>query len=467
MTTSSEKTELALCSISIVWLAKAIFSKYAPKFADKVKWDDLRKLGREERKIKIIEIKNQLKRDSPAFHNDLCGALNIIMIAAKSRKIKKYMTDLISGKGPVSSKFSHEALKKKLDDGQPREPVNIATWFCIHEEDMSNEANKIKQFALAEEQRYFNWTWYNITPPTLTKTEREALDDFEKSLKDIFKREKDDKRFPVKADRLSETKTYIRYCVSTGRDPIETFLARNGTIDRGNDPTANTFLVDHYFNCDMIRVAFPEVIESSRVAMLFAKHVLDSEITQEEPKVFLKAMRRFATEEDCNTLLEKAKNCNDLVKAIRLKAMRFTVAEDAEKAEIRRAAKDNKKRVQDGLPPLPRLRCEVFENDNLFTELRRSFSEAARRKELMDVFELVFRIDLYETGVQDYLSKELKDSTAPSKTYMLNMTPRNIRFVPKWQEVENQGHRDALRQIQKELELTNDLASVAIMNQKK
>lgn len=459
MATSSEKTESALRSISMCWLVQALFTKYAPKFADKVNWKEFAACGKEERKNLVSSYKSRLREKSPGFHNDLCGALNIIMIAVESRKIKGFMRKMISGKGTLVKRFNHEALRKVIGDGQPSEPANIATWFCIHEEDLPSEANKIKQLALAEEQRYYNWSWYNITPPTKTdENEEKLLGEFEKELKKIFRSEKDDKKFAVKAWRLDETKTFVRYCVSTTKDPIETFLAKNGSIDRGNDPTANTFLIDHFFSCDMIRVTFPEVIDTDRIAILFAKHFLGCDITAEEPKIFLGAMRKYATEKECSELIEQAKLSSDIVKDIRLKAMRFTIAENATLAEARRISRENKKRVAEGLPPLPRLRCEVYENDNIFAELRRSFSENAQRKELLDVFELVFNIELFKPQAQDYLAKELKDGLAPFNRYALLVSPRSVRFKPRWQEVADASHRDALRKIQSALKLSNDLA---------
>jgi hypothetical protein len=135
MATSSEKTESALRSISMCWLVQALFTKYAPKFADKVNWKEFAACGKEERKSLVSAYKSRLREKSPGFHNELCGALNIIMIAAESRKIKGFMRKMISGKGTLTKKFNYEALRKKLKDGQPFEPTNIATWFCIHEED--------------------------------------------------------------------------------------------------------------------------------------------------------------------------------------------------------------------------------------------------------------------------------------------------------------------------------------------
>ena len=169
-------------------------------------------------------------------------------------------------------------------------------------------------------------------------------------------------------------------------------------------------------------------------------------------------IRKFATEKECNELIEQAKLSSDIIKDIRLKAMRFTIAENATLAEARRISKENKKRVADGLPPLPRLRCEVYENDNIFAELRRSFSESAQRKELLDVFELVFNIELFKPQGQTYLSKELKDGIAPFNRYALLASPRSVRFKPRWQEVADASHREALRKIQSALKLSNDLA---------
>lgn len=456
--TSSEKTELALRSISMAWLLNKLFEKYAPRFSDKLDWKGYKSLGREARKQRASEFKAKLRRQRPSDHNELCGALNIIMIAARSRKIKAYMMSLTTKKGAIRTKFNLDCGKQVSGDGQPNEPVNLATWFCIHEEDMREEANKIKQYALNEDQRYYNWTWYNTTQPTKgTEGEETLLKEFENALKGIFKKEKDDKKFPVRASRLDETKTFIRYCVSTAKDPIEAFLARNGAICSGNDPTANTFLIDYFFNCDVFRVAFPGVIDAERVASLFANHVLGAELTPDEPAVFLKAMRRFATEKECNGLIEAAKKSADNIHGIQLKAMRLTVADSPTQAEAYRNRRENAKRLNQGLRPLPRLRCEVFEEDNIFDEIRKHFSPDLQRKELLDVFELVFRIDLYKTEKQEYLSPELRRN-APTCRYWLSVTPRKIRFKPRIVEIPDPKHRATLDKIQKALNITNDLA---------
>ena len=117
MATSSEKTESALRSISMCWLVQALFTKYAPKFADKVDWKEFAACGKEERKNLVSTYKSQLREKSPSFHNELCGALNIIMIAAESRKIKGFMRKMISGKGTLVKRFNHEALRKVIGDG--------------------------------------------------------------------------------------------------------------------------------------------------------------------------------------------------------------------------------------------------------------------------------------------------------------------------------------------------------------
>lgn len=461
MKTNSEKTELALRSISIYWLAQALFEKYAPAFSDKVDWKAYAKLGREEQKVRVIELKNDLKEESAAFHNDLCGALNLISIAAHSRKIKQYMVRTTTKNKEIANRFNHESLREGVKDAALREPINTAAWLCAHEEDMPAEWEKLKQFAIAEEQRYYNWTWYSVTDPT-----KEALDDdikaFENALKDIFHREKDDENFAAKAYRLAEAKNFIRYCVSTAKDPIETFLALNGGIERGNDPTANTFLIDHYFNCNCIRIAFPDVIESDRVAGLFAEHVLGCEVTTEEPRIYLGTMRKYATRGDCETAFEAImKECKD-VKDIRLKAIRFTVAEDLKRAELRRRTAENKVRASNGLPPLPRLKCEVFEDGRLFDEMERCFSANARRKELMDVYELVFKIQLFSETGETYLSKELHDDLVPSNSYTLRVTPKSVRFSPRIQEVTDNTHRKTLQKIQRMLEFANEPAAELI-----
>ena len=69
MKTNSEKTELALCSISILWIVKALFEKYAPEFSDGVDWTEISKLRREERKDKVVEIKHLLRDNNATFHN--------------------------------------------------------------------------------------------------------------------------------------------------------------------------------------------------------------------------------------------------------------------------------------------------------------------------------------------------------------------------------------------------------------
>ena len=327
MKTNSEKTELALCSISILWIVKALFEKYAPEFSDGVDWAEISKLRREERKDKVVEIKHLLRESNATFHNELCGALNLISIAARSRKIKQHIVKITTKVKEIARKLGHEALRNKNGDGRINEPTNLAAWFCIHEEDMSSEWDKIKQFAISEDQKYYNWTWYPITDPTKGATD-EDIKAFEVALKEIFEREKDDKNFAAKACHLAESKLFIRYCVSTAKDPIETFLAQNGGIERGNDPTANTFLIDYYFNSNYIRIAFPDVIESDRVASLFAEHVLGATVAPEEPRIYLGAMRRYASRDDAESIFQSIKEQCKNLKNIRLKGIRFTVAEN-------------------------------------------------------------------------------------------------------------------------------------------
>ena len=440
--------------------------KYAPTFSDTIDWDAYQKSQGESRKQLSVKIKNDLKAFAPGDHNELCGALNLIRIAARSRKIRQHIHTLLKRSKGISSKHNHERLNCKLTDGNFDEPTNEATWFCIHEEDLRNEWDSIKQFALAEEQRYYNWTWYQITTPTKSASNAD-ITEFENALKGIFEREKDDKDFAAKARFLAESKNFIRYCVSTAKDPIETFLARNGNIEPGNDPTANTFLIDHYFKCNMMRIAFPDVIDSDRVAELFAKFALGCEITQEEPRVFLKAMRRFSTRNDSDPIIKAAKEKFSDVKDIKLKAIRFTIAESEQKADERRKDRENQKRTSCGLPPLPRLRCEVFENSHLYDEVERCFSKDAQRKELIDVYELVFKISIFDDKGESYLSPEMRSAAANANTYTLTVTPQKLRFNPALPNVSNDRHRDILKALQMELKFINEPVSEVIAEEAK
>lgn len=462
ISTNSEKTDSALRSISIAWLSQKLFGKYAPEFSDKLNWKEFSKLGKEERKDKISEYKNQLKEHNASFHNDLCGALNLIMFAAASPKIKKLIRSLIKV-NHIARKFHHEALRHKANDGNVNEPINLATWFCIHEDDLRSEWERIKQYALSEHQKYYSWSWHNIKPPTKSGSD-EDIKRFEDSLIEIFRKEKDDKQFPVKVSRLHETKTFIRYCVSTAKDPIETFLAQNGEIDRGNDPTANTFLIDHYYKCDTIRIAYPDVIDQDRVADLFAEHVLGSEISPEEPKVFLRTMRKYSTREKCNATLAEIIASSPDIKDIKLKAIRFTIAESESAADARRRETDNKKRKQDGLPQLPRLKAEVFDQGDVFDEIDRSFNENARRDELVDVFELDFRITLYNSSSQMPLGSVFKDEVQSTSNYTLTVTPRKLSFKPRIQDIPGDHIRSLLRSIQDKLDFSNEPAMKLIQS---
>ena len=95
MLITNEKTELALRSISIAWLVEGLFKKYVPEFAGGVDWKAYRKLKGDDRKNASSNQKNKLKDTFPHFHNNLCGALNVIMIAANSRTIKRSMHGLL------------------------------------------------------------------------------------------------------------------------------------------------------------------------------------------------------------------------------------------------------------------------------------------------------------------------------------------------------------------------------------
>ena len=463
MATSNEKTELTIRSISVAWLVKALVVKYSPEFSDSVDWVTYFKSEGEARRQLSSQIKNKLKEVSPAFHKDLCGALNLIRIATDSRHIKSHMNRLCTG--AIKRRVDREAYEgRNSGDGQLSEYINLATWFCVREEELPNEWQSIKNMALAEEQRYYNWTWFNMTSPTKTEDEEaNGLRDFERELKECFKREKDGDS-PVKAERLSVEKNFIRYYVSTAKDPIETYLANQPEITRGNDPTANTFLIDYYYKCDVISVADPEVFDADRVAALFVKHVFGSQITPEEPKIFMRAMRRFATREGSDEIIRKAVSKFSEIKSIRLESIVFTIAEDEDKAQARREAKakQNEVRVANGLPMLPRLKCKVFQNDNIWDQIERSFSHLARHKALIDVWELDFDIKMYLPSKEPLLSDEYREHCCKTLSYKLKVSPKRYAYSPKWVKIDNDTHRQILQKLQAEMKFFNELASHVI-----
>lgn len=111
------------------------------------------------------------------------------------------------------------------------------------------------------------------------------------------------------------------------------------------------------------------------------------------------------------------------------------------------------------MPTLPRLKCEVFEEGNVFDEMERCFTNDARRKELMDVYELIFRIHLYEESDAPMLSEEFRDMAANDIGYTMTVTSKSIRFTPRIQEVTNNEHRKQLVKIQKLLSFDSEPAT--------
>ena len=197
-------------------------------------------------------------------------------------------------------------------------------------------------------------------------------------------------------------------------------------------------MIDYYYKCDVISVADPEVFDADRVAALFVKHVFGSQITPEEPKIFMRAMRRFATREGSDEIIRNAVSKFSEIKSIRLESIVFTIAEDEDKAQARREAKakQNEARVADGLPMLPRLKCKVFQNDNIWDQIERSFSQLVRHKALIDVWELDFDIKMYLPSKEPLLSEAYREHCCKTLSYKLKVSPKRYSYSPKWVKID-------------------------------
>ena len=175
----------------------------------------------------------------------------------------------------------------------------------------------------------------------------------------------------------------------------------------------------------------------------------------------MRAMRRFATREGCETIINNAVSKFGEIKSMRLKSIVFTIAEDEEKAEARREAKakQNEARVAEGLPMLPRLKCKVFNKDNIWDQIERSFSQLVRSKELIDVWELDFDIEMYLPSKEPLLGAIYTDHCCKTLTYKLKVSPKRYAYTPKWVKIDNDTHRQILQKLQNELKMYNELAS--------
>jgi len=459
MAISTEKTLSTLCSISVGWLIQELFQKYAPTFADGVNWRPLRKKMHEDRRDTVIATFSELRDTDTEWFNELCGALNLIRIVAESKNIRKHMKRLVVSRA-ISGKFGQSILHCATpQDGKLTEPINLGAWFCVHEEDLRNEWDNIKQLALKEGNPNYDWTNFCLEPRS-RMPDSAHLQIFEDELFGIFEKEKSNK-FPVKVIPLETTRRFQRYCVSTAKDPIETFLALNGEISSGNDPTANTFLIDYYFNCELLSITYPDVIEASRVADLFADHVLGSKTTQEEPKVYLHSMRAYHSEEAALAKFAEIKKKYRDVKDISVRTIKFTIAENAKMALLRRSGDADKKNKAEKLPKLPQFRCEVARGDDIFAALRKYCTTDVRHSKLVDVFEVEFYVSLYDRDARGYLGREFRDMDSPCHAYTISVSPRQISFDPPRKEISNETHWKLLAQIKSEL-VMNELAAEAI-----
>lgn len=459
MAISTEKTLSTLCSISVGILVQGLFEKYAPVFSDDTDWRAMIKQHYSARRSTVIEIFSKLRAVDIGSFNDICGALNLIRIVVESKRIKKHLRKLIEAK-MIAGKFSQFGLKCRAGaDGDIFEAINIATWFCVNEEAFQAEWNHIKQMALREENQNYDWSNFCLEPRACLPDEN-RIRSFETALREIFDKEKMN-QFPVKVLSLDSTRTFFRFCVSTAKDPIETFLALNGEISSGNDPTANTFLIDYYFNCELLSITYPDVIEASRVADLFADHVLGSKTTQEEPKVYLHSMRAYHSEEAALAKFAEIKKKYRDVKDISVRTIKFTIAENAKMALLRRSGDADKKNKAEKLPKLPQFRCEVARGDDIFAALRKYCTTDVRHSKHVDVFEVEFYVSLYDRDARGYLGREFRDMDSPCHAYTISVSPRQISFDPPRKEISNETHWKLLAQIKSEL-VKNELAAEAI-----
>ncbi len=455
---------MTLCSISIGWIVHDLFEKYAPNYADDVDWKSITKQHFKNRRNAVVEIFDGLKRFDGEKFNDLCGALNIIRIVAESRRIKKHLSRLINVRG-VAGKFSQSSVRRHSTfDGDVYHPVNIAEWFCIKETELREEWPKIKQLALKEDCPNYDWTTFCLEPRKYFPDEK-RLSAFRNELFRIFKTEKSNV-FPVKVFQLDETRTFIRFCVSTAKDPLETLLTSRGEIVSGNDPTANTFLIDYYFNCETLSITFPDVIEVDRVAKLFAEIVLGSKTSAEEPRAYLKSMRQYHAEEFALKKFEEIRKTHPDVKEIGIRAIKFTVAEDEAQAKLRRSEDKRKKNIVNKLPGLPVLRCEVDRGADVFAAIRELFAAKVQRKELVDVFEVTFCVTLYDKAPDEYLGRELRDMNSNTHSYSFSVTPRNVTYNPSRKDYVLPAHWQLISEIRSEL-VKNELVTETLLEESK
>ena len=325
------------------------------------------------------------------------------------------------------------------------DPANCVAWFCARQDKLESEWSKIVDLALNEEQKNSSWTYYTIEPPTKIEQEdiRKGIEDF----KEKFGAAMEDSKkmpFPVEVHPFPSVGKYIRYAITTPKDPFKTYLCVQHDVKVGLDPTMRTFYIDHYLAEPTIRLVWPVVCDERYVADFFVEHILGSKILDEPRMYYARALRTFTSSRKSEEAMIVNGDEKDRIHSIFISSVDFTYAESESEAEKIRRQRENKKRAKRGEELRPAFRCYNYRGNRIWAYLDEHFNPARYKPEWRDVLSITFVVRLFKVVVTNNV--KIYDRTK-TRDFKITCNPDKLTYSPKMQDIVEPEYKDTLHYV--------------------
>ena len=424
-------------------LQKLMFERFAPSGAKTFNWKRCSTLKSDERASALVASLEELRETNLAEFKGLYGALTIVGIAGEVKSIQMIMRTFIEENALAKKLYNHDTFMHDFCHDNLDRPAHRAAWFAIKEE-LKPLWEEIVRLANTEQSRNLHWTYFNVSEP-----EREWDDDGLDSFAAAFKKKMEAVKkyeFPVTVQPYPPTGNFVRFVISTPKDPMLRPLVDRGSITIGLDPTANNFFLDWFFDTHTMRVTYPTIADEQDVAQLFSEHVFGSKINEEPKLYYRESLRHFTSARSSARLLELSDEDKREIAVLRICSIDFTYAETEDEANARKrlAAKRNKKDVYFTGELHPAFKCHKYDGVNIWSYLDSHFPPERYPSQWRTVLSIKFAAELY---CHDYSGGTAKTVYEKTRSYSISVGPNSIRYSPKWHEIADPQHRVTLKYI--------------------
>ena len=443
-------------NVTVRDLQERLFAKYSATLA-KMNWEKVERKDLDRRADELFTYLNRLHDRNLKEYMDIYSALSIISIGGESKAMQRASQKIIDTKPAIDYLNVDLYNVARGGDENLTTATNRVAWLCVRPE-LDAEWKEMVSLAMFEQARSIPWKYFDTTPPgNRTPDEiKEGIAAFEAQ----FRKDMEAKKrygFPVSVQPYPPSGRFVRYVISTPQDPQHKLLVDKNAITIGLDPTANNFLVDHYFATDTIRVSYPVVIDEELVAKLFAELVLKANITEEKKLSFEEPLTKYTSSRSSASKMELTKAEKEDISYIRIASISFTYAETAEEANLRKQkGRKNRKRKHATatndllvLEPRPAFKCYSYSGHDIYRYLDEHFSPDRYPAKWRTILSITFAVALYK---HEYAEGKLLKST-DTKEYKIIVKPTNIDYSPKWHEIDDPRHRDLLNHVKTKLGL--------------